>query len=1151
MKNKKILKILKSYKSSINIKDDWSDLDKINAFVPTQRNLNIIIEFLDTINNRNAKAILLSGAYGTGKSYIASILLSLLSPDVKEKDVSVLLQKIKTVSPVLYANFKKHVRYKYITIFPKEIFRDFKQSISAGIKDALDQYGLELNKKTVFSSVYNKVIYWKEEHKTFYEKLVLMLSDLHIDISVFLKRINDYDKEAYQIFEDLYPQIIGGEKFYPENSISTITEMMKNLEKAAIEKGYDGVLYLFDELGRYLEKNIDTVDVKEIQDAAEYCSSRSKSTFFCITHKDIFQYAKKVRNDENRFEWEKVSGRFTKEHLTYEDNNIHEILKVILNKNGNYKELKKAYPEKFQKQHTLLANLNAVNNIDVIIDNLYPLNYIFASLLSGLSQKLAQNERTMFSFLCGNESKSLRNIYDNSISNVSFLGTDKLFDYFEENFKYLDEKKYKIYLSSKSILNKLSIAETIEKKVIKTIALVNILDNYSLLPPKIEYLSVGLAEEGKVISQSCDYLKEQGFITNRGIDGKDIYKIVSDIDINVNREVNKYINHSLSDFDYIDNIMEHIPPGYVYPVVYNHEKFITRYFKKYYVDLANLSKIDRVILKDMVVDGKIVYLLNLADKASNVQTISEAYKDIIFISNSEELKIVEDIKELETVHRLITTRADINSNDVVLGEFVEFKEETKEIIDKQLKAHFSFSSKIEIIINGKKYKIKTEKEFQNFLTNYLSNKYNKYQPLNYELINKTKLSVPIKKCRREIIKAISLGKANAIIEENYFNKTGAENSIARVLLKNTGIWKNHKIDFRKSCFENLYFDIIKYIQKELTLLDEVYSVYTGNQSVWGFRKAFFTFLLGLILEMHCEEIYISLNDDEVTVSPELFDKLDSKTTGYAINYIEYTEDKRYLLKELYSKLRTSIDNAVYEKNQSLAVLHGLRLFLYVQPKLVLQELSDNNYVKKILQNLSVNNSKEFFFKKMLNIYLGANDFWQVTKELMKTIELIEGKTEELRNELIQIVINKINPPSKDISLRNALSFWYNSLPGNVTTNKEKNNKLDLFTTLCYNIYDYKGDELTVITEIVNGFDFYKWRSRDDIINFSKEFDSIISSIKKKVDASCEINSSKNDVLLSPLAKLLKGKLNADIKNMGQSITPEEIKNILKKMIEEL
>ena len=1150
MKNKKILKILKSYKSSINVKDDWADREKLNAFVPTRKNLIMLNEFFEAICNRNSKSILLSGAYGTGKSYLASISLAVLaSSSLNRNDISILLDKIKGVAPDLHKAFIKHFNAKYIIVFPKEIFRDFKQSISAGIKNAITQYKLELDHQTIFSSVDNKVNDWESTHKSFYNNFLTKLDNYDLNINEFLKRINNYDKQAYQIFEDIYPHIMGGEKYHPVNSASSITEIMEDFETSVINKKYSGVIYLFDELGRYLERNIEAIDVKEIQDAAEFCNSGSNSALFCITHKDIFQYAKKLRNSEHRSEWEKVSGRFIKEDLTFEESNINEILRVILKKNEAYKEFKISFTNSFNEQKKLIDHLDiGSNDVSTIIDDLYPLNYVFANILSGLSQKLAQNERTMFSFLCGNESKSLRNIFYNSSDKIDFLSIDKLYDYFEENFKYLQKKQYQIYLSSKSILNKLDSLQSREKRLIKAIALINIFDNYSLIPPKIEYISAGLTMAENEVLKDCNYLKELGYISNRGIDGKEYYRVVNDIDINVNREVLKYINQSLSDFNYIDTLMNHIPPGYIYPVIYNNIYHITRYIKRYYVDSADVSIIDKNVLKDKIEDGKIVYFLNLTEKNYDIKEISKSYgNSIIFIHNkNNKLDLLEDIKELESVHRLIKTRSDIINNEVVFAEFTEFEEETKVLLDKQLSSFFSFSTDIEIIINGQKINCISEGDFQKLLTIHLEKKYRKFVPLNYELINKTKLTATMKKCRREVLKVVS----DRTINMEYFKKTGAENSIARVLLKNTKIWDKNCVDFKGTSYKEFYLDFIEFIKGEPKSLDDLYMRYTSSTSIWGFRRALFTFLLALIIENHCEEIYISLNGDEVSIVPELFDRFDMKTSGYFINYIDYTDSRRDFIKELYAKLRDTVDNNIFEKNQSLAILHGLRLFIYAQPKLVLLELSNNIIIKKLLQYLATNDSKEFFFKKIPKLYPESEEFSQITKELIKTITLIEGNTKKLRNGLSKIIKEKIKS-EECLSLKDSLAFWYDSLPSKLSNRQNNTSKLDSVIALIYSMDGYEGDLLSTITEIINGFDFYKWRSRDDISLFSKELDYIFSGFDKKFDKSQKTISKAGNVKLSPLGNLLKGKLNADIKNMGQSITPEELKNILANIIEEL
>lgn len=82
----KIIHILNTNNYSINLRSDYTDKEKLNAYYPTFNNMRLLDKFLLSIDNKTNGAIILSGAYGTGKSYLTALLASILGTDLKYKD---------------------------------------------------------------------------------------------------------------------------------------------------------------------------------------------------------------------------------------------------------------------------------------------------------------------------------------------------------------------------------------------------------------------------------------------------------------------------------------------------------------------------------------------------------------------------------------------------------------------------------------------------------------------------------------------------------------------------------------------------------------------------------------------------------------------------------------------------------------------------------------------------------------------------------------------------------------------------------------------------------------------------------------------------------------------------------------------------------
>lgn len=94
--------------------------------------------------------------------------------------------------------------------------------------------------------------------------------------------------------------------------VSGAGSLIDNLETAnkAISEKYDGIVFVFDEFGRYIEDEGESVRVKSIQDMAEYCDhSEYNDYIILVSHKQLSLYTDRMRKELSD-EWKKVEGRF-------------------------------------------------------------------------------------------------------------------------------------------------------------------------------------------------------------------------------------------------------------------------------------------------------------------------------------------------------------------------------------------------------------------------------------------------------------------------------------------------------------------------------------------------------------------------------------------------------------------------------------------------------------------------------------------------------------------------------------------------------------------------------------------------------------------------------------------------------------------------
>ena len=156
-----IVKILDTNNYSINVKNDYMNLEKINSYYPTFRNLKLLDKLLNRINTDKGGAILLSGAYGTGKSYFTSVLMNILDKDFRVVNYTNFLKKADNIYDI-NENMKKFENKKYLIVFIEDNVSEFSKGLLLGINKAVKRTKIKLNLSTQYEIIEKKISYWKK-----------------------------------------------------------------------------------------------------------------------------------------------------------------------------------------------------------------------------------------------------------------------------------------------------------------------------------------------------------------------------------------------------------------------------------------------------------------------------------------------------------------------------------------------------------------------------------------------------------------------------------------------------------------------------------------------------------------------------------------------------------------------------------------------------------------------------------------------------------------------------------------------------------------------------------------------------------------------------------------------------------------------------
>lgn len=187
--------------------------------------------------------------------------------------------------------------------------------------------------------------------------------------------------------------------------LGDVVNTLDTLRQKAKETGRDRIVILWDEFGRHLESLIAAgraADLAAIQVLAEY-ASRARDvpvTLALLLHRDLLQYAGNLPQSV-RAEWKKIEGRFRTIQYVDDSREIYRLIGEIVSSRRNGKRMPASKIQAAARQAQDVGLFSGLTRKELVetLRAAYPLEPATLYLLPRLSARVAQNERTLFSFL--------------------------------------------------------------------------------------------------------------------------------------------------------------------------------------------------------------------------------------------------------------------------------------------------------------------------------------------------------------------------------------------------------------------------------------------------------------------------------------------------------------------------------------------------------------------------------------------------------------------------------------------------------------------------------------------------------------------------------------------------------------------------------
>ena len=1141
------LDINKKFKASVNLEFDLQNEEKIEQYIPTTDLCDVIKKYLNSVlNNTNFRATTLSGPYGKGKSYLLLIILYLLSKRSNKKVLQSLCKKIKVIDNELYnliCEIDKSNIYFLPVIVNNNAFDDLNKNFLAALSNSLELYGFDdIVLNTSYDEALSVIKTWEEKKKTGFNIDEECISIINCNINELKKGLKKYDKAYFDKFTTLYNCVSQGLQFFSMKSDNIVTVYNEVIHKVVKQDtNCKGMFIVFDEFGAFLNNQSSDFVTKlnKIQALAEKCNESDNNCqmhLCCITHKDLLLY-KKDKNYNDAFDT--IAGRFEAVRFDRSLDENYQIICSALIKNDNYNEIVDRFKNESKE---LLNNMSesgifTQKQIDYIVNNGFPINPIALYSLVQVSEKIAQNERSLFTFLADSDTDGFRYFITNK--NEGLLNVDIIYDYFETLIKNTEEYKILFY-KIESLKN--NYLRNDEHAVFKAMAIIKIINDPLKFNSTINNIAMSIGmnyDDCKVI---IDELIAKKALKKNVNDGSIDFALIADNQLT--KAIEDIVELRYLDIDLGRQLTEFDRNKYEFSNEYNFNYKMIRYYRKIYLEaskilyVGNLDNLYEVELENEYSDGLLINIINdckaSREEIERLVNVSSCNIIVRFSKSMLDEIVVNKIKELAAAKYLVDNSSDFS--DTAKKTLRLLVDDMSEEISIYLSNFYNKANLLNKCSSGcNNLKDVINKSFIDY--------YSKTITMNNEQVNKNEVQSVTAKARNNVIDSIlkqsecDFGKTSQ--EATIFNSFNASNKedvipyIKEYICSSNG----EKIELKK------LIDSLK--RKPYGMRNGVIPLYVS--------KAISE--LSIVSKENVDTVILYNNKVEVDLDANNLSKACFNPDNYYICYARVNSEKIGFIKEMIDLLKCN-QSQLFSDNIRI-INKAMREYIStLSPIIIKSNIKDNLLslskeglkLKELYLKLNINNY-ELLFNELPSIF--KCDYNEIAGNVKKIIREIEKKINKLYDDVISRTKAAFNGEKSE--LKPIIDDWLNNhdyIDRIVFENKDKaiynafkNIKFgdkNAINSIAFACIGYSIDEFNS-----KKYDDY-FRNIESFICKVNEFNEASSTTKDNFD-----EYKIEEVRLSNLANTLYTNILDAVDEYGSAISNEEKALIYKKLLNDL
>jgi hypothetical protein len=574
------------------------------------------------------------------------------------------------------------------------------------------------------------------------------------------------------------------------NDVEQFLEFISELTKPG-NGGPDRLLLVWDEFGRHLESLVAggrAGELNDLQTLAEF-ASRQKAvpmTMALLMHQPMVQYAgsapQGVRN-----EWAKIAGRFETVEFVDDSRETYRLLAEAMQARRKGaaddakigKEARAVSAE--AKRLGLFADLPKPT-LDELVHAAAPMHATALWLLPRTSARVAQNERTLFTFL-------------GSVNANATVGLAEIYDYFAPVMRgdMATGGSYRQYLEAESAIAKCADIEG-GGQAVKCACLLGLGLSGARARASRELVEFALSAYTGLLKANtvvAELIKRKILLHRKHSNEVSVWH---GTDADLRGRLESEMQRRSEPLSVVAALNAELPAPVWKPIRYNDDFKISRFYRSEYRRVAEFAEsIELVRPADApFADGNVIYLIPESEaeceRAREVaKVLTKQAPSLVVAVPSKPLRLTLPLGEIDAIHALQRDKELIDSDPLISSELQQMLEDSRAHVQRAMDAVIIPDGKsTSWYSDGKQRALGGAAALRELLSRQMEKLFPKAPRIANELVVRKKPTAVVVNARKKLVLGIMerSGKEALGIEGK-----SADHSMFRCLLLNTGLYR--------------------------------------------------------------------------------------------------------------------------------------------------------------------------------------------------------------------------------------------------------------------------------------------------------------------------------------------------------------------------